>query len=128
FVYRTVAERYAKYRPYFHPLVINRIKTYLGLSKPVQRALDVGCGTGQSTLALKEIADSVIGVDISDEMLELAQQRPGIEYINAHAENLSVLESDSFDLITSSMAYHWFNRDRFLAEARRVLRDRGWRV
>jgi ubiquinone/menaquinone biosynthesis C-methylase UbiE len=57
FVYKSVAERYAKYRAYFHPLVIEKIKAYLQLQSPVGFALDVGCGSGQSTIALKEIAD-----------------------------------------------------------------------
>jgi ubiquinone/menaquinone biosynthesis C-methylase UbiE len=128
FAYKSAAERYARARPYFHPLVIEKIRSFLHLSKPVKRSLDAGCGTGQSTYALKEISEVVIGVDVSDEMLELAKQQPGIEYINAHAEDLSFLESNSFDLITCSMAYHWFDQDRFLPEANRLLRDKGWLI
>jgi ubiquinone/menaquinone biosynthesis C-methylase UbiE len=128
FAYKSAAERYANHRPYYHPLVISRVKSQLGLSKPVRRALDVGCGTGQSTVALKEIADSVIGVDVSDEMLALAPQKQGVEYLHANAEDLSALENGSFDLITASMAYHWFNRDHFLVEAHRLLIGSGWLV
>jgi predicted TPR repeat methyltransferase len=52
---KSAAERYAKGRPYFHPQIINRIQAYLSLTEPVARALDVGCGTGLSTIALKAI-------------------------------------------------------------------------
>jgi len=128
FAHKSAAERYAQHRPYFHPLVIEKIKTYLGLDAPVAHALDVGCGTGQSTRALKEIADSVIGVDISEEMLRLAKQRSGIEYRNASAEDLSIFVDVSFDLITTSMAFHWFDHKRFLLETHRLLKPGGWLI
>ena len=56
FEYKSVAERYARHRPYFHPLVIEKVKSYLSIAEPVDLAVDVGCGPGQSTVALKEIA------------------------------------------------------------------------
>ena len=62
---KSAAERYAKGRPHFHTQVISRIKAYLSLAEPVSRAIDVGCGTGLSTIALKEIARHIVGVDSS---------------------------------------------------------------
>ena len=126
FAHKTAAERYAQHRPYFHPLVIEKIKSYLDLETPVERALDVGCGTGQSTTALKVIAKSVTGIDVSEEMLRLATQQPGIEYRNASAEDLSMFDDGTFDLITTSMAFHWFYHKKFLSEAHRVLKTGGW--
>ena len=128
FAHKTVAERYVQYRPYFHPLVIKKIETYLDLQNPLNTALDVGCGTGQSTVALKEIANSVVGVDISTDMLRLAEKKPGIRYIQSAAEDLEILDSNSFDLITTSLAFHWFDQKRFFAEARRLLKEKGWLV
>ena len=127
FAYKTVAERYARYRPYFHPLVIEKIKANLDIQSPVNFALDVGCGPGQSTVALKEIADLVVGADISEEMLDFAEKKPGIQYIQSAAEELPI-KDDSSDLLTTSMAYHWFNQERFFAEARRILKDGAWLV
>ncbi|SRR6266487_483627 len=127
FVYKTVAERYAKYRPYFHPLVIEKVKKYLNIQRPVEFALDVGCGSGQSTVALKEIAKFVIGMDISAEMLEFTEKKSGIQYIQGSAEELSI-KSDSSDLLTTSLAYHWFNPKRFFADARRVLKNGAWLI
>jgi len=128
FAYKTVAERYAQYRPYFHPLVIEKIKTHLNLSNPVSRSLDIGCGTGQSTIALKEISEFVMGTDVSTEMLKLAKREAGIEYMEASAEDLTIFQSESFDLITSSMAYHWFDYKRFLPETNRLLKNGGWLI
>jgi len=38
--------RYARDRPYFHPLVIERIQAFLKLDGPVPLALDVGAALG----------------------------------------------------------------------------------
>lgn len=68
FAHVTAAERYAHSRPYYHPVVVDQIRQTLRLHAPVHRALDVGCGTGQSTLALLELAQEVVGVDPSPAM------------------------------------------------------------
>lgn len=127
FVHKTVAERYAKHRPYFHPLVIEKIKAQLQLSQSVPLAADVGCGAGQSTVALKEIAGRVVGMDLSLDMLRVAETKPGIHYVQAAAERLA-LKSNAADLLTTSLAYHWFDQDRFFAEVRRVLKENAWLV
>jgi len=127
FAPKSVAERYAKGRPYFHPQVVSRIKAYLSLAEPVARALDVGCGTGLSTIALKTIARHVVGVDNAAEMLALAPTDPQIEYLVAPAEKIPV-DDNAFDLLTISSAFHWMNRSAFFPEARRVLRPQGWLV
>jgi hypothetical protein len=41
------AQSYSAARPYFHPLVIEKVKDFIGIDKLVPRALDVACGTGQ---------------------------------------------------------------------------------
>jgi ubiquinone/menaquinone biosynthesis C-methylase UbiE len=127
FIYKSVAERYTKYRPYFHPLVIEKIREYLQLQRPVRFAVDVGCGSGHSTVALKEIADLVAGLDISRDMLDFAERKSDIHYIQAAAERLAI-KSNSADLLTTSMAYHWFNPEQFFAETKRILKDGAWLI
>ena len=127
FTPKSAAERYAKGRPYFHPLVIQRSKEFLSLREPLRRALDLGCGTGLSTIALKEIASVVVGVDASREMIALAPEDSRITYLVSSAENLPFGESE-FDLITMSQVFHWLDRGRFFAEARRVLRADSWLI
>ena len=124
---RNAAERYASSRPYFHPLVIKKIVNFLGLREPIPLALDVACGTRQSTMALKEIASRVVGTDVSREMLTRAPHEGGVRYVEAPAEDLPFADG-SFQLITVALALHWFDRSRFLAEARRVLEPSGWLV
>ena len=123
FDHKTAAERYALGRPYYHPLVVCKIKTFLNFDH-VQNVLDVACGTGQSTVAWKEISRNIVGTDISKEMINLAPHDDSIRYIVSPAEDIP-LEDESFDMVTVSSAFHWLDRSRFLSEARRLLRDRG---
>ncbi|MGI8859881.1 MAG: class I SAM-dependent methyltransferase [Rubrobacteraceae bacterium] len=121
------AERYATGRPYFHPLVVGRVSRFLDLDGLVHAALDVACGTGLSSVALAEIASQVTGIDTSSGMLGQAPRSDHIRYVEAAAEDLP-FDAESFDLVTVSSAFHWFDRDRFLSEAQRVLRASGWLV
>jgi SAM-dependent methyltransferase len=114
-----IAKGYADSRPYFHPLVIGRIKSYLDLSKKLNIALDVGCGAGLSTIALLEIAERVIGVDPSEPMISSAIMKEGIEYFNYPAEHLPF--NQKFDLITLSGSINWIDRDKFFSEAKRII-------
>jgi len=126
FAHQTVAERYAHGRPDVHPAIIRRIREFTGGTR-FQSALDAGCGTGQSTRALAEIADQVVGIDRSAEMLAQATPSSKIHYQQSSAESLPFADS-SFDLVTVGLAFHWLDQERFLTEARRVLRDNGWLV
>jgi ubiquinone/menaquinone biosynthesis C-methylase UbiE len=124
---KTAAERYAKGRPDFHSNTIQHIKDYLQLDKKLTNALDIACGTGLSTKALLAIATNVYGTDTSREMLNLAVQPGNIHYSIAPAEQ-QPFSDNYFDLITVSSGVHWFDIDRFLAEANRILKSRAWLV
>ena len=128
FLDATVAERYARAWPDISPLVIGKMRVFLAINGKVGDALAVGCGTGMSTRALKAIARRVVGSDISREMLQQAVLRDtDIAYVTATAERLP-FTAHSFDLITASLAFHWFDREAFLSEASRLLRPGGWLV
>ena len=118
-----VAHGYARSRPYFHPEVIRRIKSNLGLKHKLKQALDVGCGAGLSTIALTEIAEKVIGVDASESMTRSATHHDTVEYYNYAAENLPF--DIKFDLITLSGSINWVDRPRFFSEAKRILQPGG---
>lgn len=121
------AVRYAASRPSGHALVLELLQSVLARNLPVARALDVGCGTGHSTVALLPYAQAVVGIDASSEMLAQAPRDPRIHYRKGYAEALPCRGGD-FDLVTASSAYHWFDHEQFLGEAARVLRVPGWLV
>jgi SAM-dependent methyltransferase len=124
FSHATAAARYAQGRPYFHPVVMERLVRFTRCQR-FNHALDVACGAGQSTQALAAIAERVDAIDNSAPMLALAPALAQVTYQEASAENLPFAEN-TFDLISVSSAFHWFDQDRFLGEAARVLRPRGW--
>jgi SAM-dependent methyltransferase len=127
FGYATVAERYAAFRPYHQPAAMKRIRERLGLTEGFTRALDVGCGTGNSTAALAAIAQTAIGTDVSAPMLAVARQAPNVAYVRAAAESLP-FEPATFAAVTSCSSLHWFAAERFLPEAARVLEPGGWLI
>jgi ubiquinone/menaquinone biosynthesis C-methylase UbiE len=118
------AERYAKSRPYFHPLAITRAKEAANIESPVSLVMDAACGTGHSTAALMSIAERVIGIDISFNMLANAKRNERIRYTQAQAESIP-LQSGTVPIVSTALAFHWFDRDQFLGEVWRVLGHGG---
>lgn len=118
------AKRYSQNRPYFHPIAIERAKEDLGIVATFPLAVDVACGTGQSTAALTAIAERVIGFDISWNMLASAERNEGPRYVQARSESMP-LHSGSVPIMSCALAFHWFDRDQFLHEAWRVLGVEG---
>jgi len=127
FASAAAAARYAHGRPDVHRGIARRIGRGLRLSRKVDRALDMGCGTGLSARALGEMAELVIGADLSAAMIAQAARAAGPLYVVAAAEALP-FAAGPFDLITCGLAFHWFDRAEFLAEARRVLKPGGFLV
>ena len=68
--------------------------------------------------------DRVIATDASETQIANAQSHASIGFRVAHADN-SGIASETMDLIMVAQALHWFDLDRFYAEARRVLKNNG---
>lgn len=75
-----------------------------------KRVLDLGCGYGWHCIyAMEHGASSVVGVDISHKMLEVAKEKthfPQVEYKCCAIEDVEFPE-ESFDVILSSLAFHY---------------------
>lgn len=101
---------------------------------PVRRAVDLACGTGDIALALSTAADAVWGVDISPEMLAVAQsrarglppeQRARLRWHAGSADDLP-FANDSVDLLTCGAGLMFMpDLGATLREWRRVLRPGG---
>lgn len=95
-------------------------------------AVDVGSGTGTFALALKQRRPDAktIGVDGDEEILALAEAKPGaneVEWHEALAQELP-LPDESADVVTTSLVLHHLLPDdkrRALAEMKRILKPGG---
>ncbi|HYK06610.1 MAG TPA: class I SAM-dependent methyltransferase [Gaiellaceae bacterium] len=105
----------------------------LGRPSRHERALDFGCGVGRLTRALGTRFDRAIGIDISAGMVEQARRLneafPACEFRLNAAADLAQLDSDSFDLVYSSIALQHVPTvpevERYIAELVRVARTDG---
>jgi SAM-dependent methyltransferase len=120
-----LASGYATWRPGYPAAAIEAIVASLA---PPIRAVDVGCGTGISTIALAAQCAQVIGLEPNDEMRGEARSRcadtAGIDLVPATAEATG-LDDGSCDLVLCAQAFHWFEPATAHAEFRRILRPGG---
>uniref|UniRef100_H3C4F6 Si:ch211-93g23.2 n=1 Tax=Tetraodon nigroviridis TaxID=99883 RepID=H3C4F6_TETNG len=109
--------------------LISRILNFVNKETPQQfgLAVDVGCGSGQGTKLLAPYFTRVVGIDVSPAQLEMAlteDNPPNVSFRQGPAEELP-FGAGEVDLVTAMTAAHWFERQKFLAEADRVLRPGG---
>lgn len=73
--------------------------------------LDLGCGTGEGTLEIAQRVDrgKVIGVDLSDKMIAVANGKKKPNNVTFECRDVySFTKSDYFDHIVTTNAYHHF--------------------
>jgi len=78
----------------------------LGAQPGDRCALDFGCGAGRLSQALAAYVDEVVGVDISEPMLETARAldpEGRVRFVLNTAESLTFLETGSVDISYSSL-------------------------
>ena len=97
-----------------------------------KKILDLGCGYGESDKYYKELgAKSVLGVDISEHMIEIANKtnKPkGVEYEVMAMEDISQID-DKFDIIMSSLAFHYLkDYTQLVKDIYNLLNDNGYLV
>ncbi len=85
---------------------------------------DCATGNGQAAIVLAEHFNKIYATDASEQQLENARPHERVAYSHATAEQ-SNLPDKSIDLITVATAAHWFDLDKFYAEAKRVLKPGG---
>jgi SAM-dependent methyltransferase len=117
--YDGLAEWYEEFRSPLPEHELDALHRLLGPGSG--RCLDLGCGTGVPTAAVAELGWSVVGVDVSADLLGVARAR-GLEVLQAPADALPFKDA-SFDAAVSFWTHT--DIDEFpaaIAEAARVLR------
>jgi ubiquinone/menaquinone biosynthesis C-methylase UbiE len=95
------------------------------------RVLDVGCGSGWASRLFGGFAINgrVTGIDISDEMINLARESaasfPNVDYEIASAEQLPFSGNEFTHAFSMESLYYYRDIPRALKEVRRVLKPGG---
>lgn len=115
------ADRYVAFRPHYPDALFARLCRGLPAA-PL--AWDCATGNGQAAVMLGRRLACVIGSDRSAAQLRHAIPQARVHYVQAYAEAMP-LRDNCVDLITIAQALHWFDFERFYAEAARVLKPGG---
>jgi len=128
---------YGKYSPTYAELGVDgpNYLAFRDVPKLIQKhakgmeALDYGCGAGRSTRFLKDLGLHVVGVDISQDMLQQAVSRDrSTTYYNIRSEQLP-FEDERFDIVFSSFVLLEVSTkqeiEKIFLEMMRVVRRNG---
>ncbi len=124
------ADLYDMARPTPPRLVADLLLSYLEVDPTSRPAgpvvVDVGCGTGLSTLIWHDRAALATGVDPSADMLALAAEKARklgtdrVRFVSGDSTHLP-FDNVSTDIITCSQSFHWMEPRASLSEFHRVL-------
>ena len=113
------AFHYAAFRPSLH---LQILRECLEGEAEYGLGLDVGCGTGQSSIALANCCKRVIGLEPSEEMLDKSIEHPGVAYHHYDGRHFD-FQQDSFDIITFAGSLYYAKSQQLLDEVIRVGKD-----
>ena len=118
------AQLYELARPQMPQQVMALIGMYL--SAPPGCVVDMGCGTGLSTLVWAGHCQEVIGIEPSADMLAVARskQQSGVAFVQAFSHDTG-LENASADVVVCSQSFHWMEPSVTLSEVSRILTPGG---
>ncbi len=133
YVHSSIVEEYNN-SPHFNPENKARVSSILDdlvdemalNGREPNQIIDFCCGTGFIVDLVKNSFARVVGVDVTQEMLDKVDISSGnIELFNCAAEN-TPFDDNSFDMATAySCLDHLLNYEEFFAEAYRVLKPGG---
>lgn len=117
---------YSQFRPSYAQAALDYLNHDLGLAGA--DLADIGCGTGIFSLAAAAFASTVYAVDINRDMLTACREATAgndrIKVSEGSAEAAG-LPDQCVDAVVAAQAFHFFDRDAFRLEARRLLRPGG---
>ena len=119
---------YDRYRPTYPVELFDAIAQLLPIPRQ-PHVVDLGAGTGRASLAMAELGWRVTAVEPGKPMLDVLRGRASnegllVSTVQANAESTG-LDPASADLVTAAQAFHWFDKDRALQEAARILKPSG---
>lgn len=126
-LYRGTADYYSRFRPRYPPVLLDAIERTVGLDRG-DTLLDVGCGTGEVSLAFADRIAQIWAIDLESEMVAVARQNAldrgigRIHWLVGRAEEAELPE-DHFGLVAVGRAFHRLNRPLIAQRSTRWLRS-----
>lgn len=119
--YNTIGQGYNQTRK-ADPFITQALYNLL-TSKPNGTYFDVGCGTGNYTVALADKGVNLYGIDPSSIMLEQAKAKSNkVQWVLGNAESLP-FDDNHFDGGMATLTlHHWDSIEKGFTEIRRVLK------
>ena len=121
-LFSTRGASYEHARPGYPDALIDYLYGELGFSE-ANAIADVGSGTGKFSQQLLERGSRVFCVEPNDEMRAIAEKKlsryEGFISVNGTSSDTGIHEK--VDAITAAQAFHWFERNEFHRECRRLL-------
>ncbi|MEL7532497.1 MAG: class I SAM-dependent methyltransferase [Bacteroidota bacterium] len=104
------------------PYLLSRMQALL--TKPAgKEVLDIGCGTGNYTIALAQAGYRMIGVEPSKQMLETAHSRNAtVTWRSGRAERIPLADQSVDAALASLTLHHWTDLNVGFKEVARVLK------
>lgn len=96
--------------------------------------LDYGCGAGENTVLLANRGGKVTGVDISPELIEIAEKRVKLHDLNRDVDfkvgsgHELPFDDDTFDVVFGMAILHHLDLDLSSKEVLRVLKPGGYAI
>jgi SAM-dependent methyltransferase len=115
-------ERYGSVSDVYHSYLIHHLPLH------PENALEIGCGTGEFTRLLASRAKNVVAVDLSPQMIRLANSQSAdyqnIEYLPGDVMSLS-FPDERYDCIVSVATLHHLSLGQALLKMKDALKPNG---
>jgi len=120
-IYNKIGHKYNMTRK-ADPYIVDRLYSLLNPQKG-KLYLDIGCGTGNYTVAFAEMGFEFIGVDPSELMLDAAKNKnSNVKWEQGTAENIPLPDHSIDGVIATLTLHHWASLQKGFKELARVLK------
>ncbi len=120
-------ELYDRARPGYPEELFDDLARLAGL-RPGSRVLELGCGTGQATIALARRGYEVVAVELGAGLVDVARRKlaafPAISVVNAAFEAWA-LPVEPFDVVFAATSFHWIDPAVRVVKSADALRPGG---
>ena len=125
--FEEVPELYDRVRPGYPEELFDDLARLADL-RPGSRVLELGCGTGQATVALALRGYEVVAVELGAGLADVARRKlvpfPAVRIVNAAFEAWP-LPDEPFDLVFAATSFHWIDPGVRVAKSADALRPGG---